>query len=52
MDILYTEFRDSKYRACPLLAQLVAAGHLGRKSGKGFITTTDIPRRHTRHDCR
>jgi 3-hydroxyacyl-CoA dehydrogenase len=26
MDILYTEFRDSKYRACPLLAQLVAAG--------------------------
>jgi len=36
MDILYTEFRDSKYRACPLLAQLVAAGHLGRKSGKGF----------------
>ncbi|RMC93667.1 3-hydroxybutyryl-CoA dehydrogenase [Aquitalea palustris] len=36
MDILYTEFRDSKYRACPLLAQLVAAGQLGRKSGKGF----------------
>ena len=36
MDILHREFRDSKYRACPLLAQLVAAGHLGRKSGKGF----------------
>lgn len=36
MDILHTEFRDSKYRACPLLAQLVAAGHLGRKSGQGF----------------
>jgi len=36
MDILYTEFRDSKYRACPLLVQLVAAGQLGRKSGKGF----------------
>lgn len=36
MDILYREFRDSKYRACPLLVQLVAAGHLGRKSGKGF----------------
>lgn len=36
MDILYTEFRDSKYRACPLLAQLVAAGQLGRKSGRGF----------------
>lgn len=36
MDILYHEFRDSKYRACPLLAQLVSAGHLGRKSGHGF----------------
>ncbi|SCK29085.1 3-hydroxybutyryl-CoA dehydrogenase [Vogesella sp. LIG4] len=36
MDILYREFRDSKYRACPLLVQLVAAGHLGRKSGQGF----------------
>lgn len=36
MDILHREFRDSKYRACPLLVQLVAAGHLGRKSGKGF----------------
>ncbi|MDC7717726.1 3-hydroxybutyryl-CoA dehydrogenase [Vogesella sp. DC21W] len=37
MDILYREFRDSKYRACPLLVQLVAAGQLGRKSGKGFF---------------
>nr|WP_294864959.1 3-hydroxybutyryl-CoA dehydrogenase [uncultured Pseudogulbenkiania sp.] len=36
MDILHDEFRDSKYRACPLLAQLVAAGRLGRKSGHGF----------------
>lgn len=36
MDILHTEFRDSKYRACPLLVQLVQAGHLGRKSGRGF----------------
>ncbi|MCP9758217.1 3-hydroxybutyryl-CoA dehydrogenase [Aquitalea sp. S1-19] len=36
MDILHTEFRDSKYRACPLLVQLVAAGQLGRKSGHGF----------------
>ncbi|MGL6071654.1 3-hydroxybutyryl-CoA dehydrogenase [Craterilacuibacter sp.] len=37
MDILHTEFRDSKYRACPLLVQLVAAGQLGRKSGHGFF---------------
>ncbi len=36
MDVLYHEFRDSKYRACPLLVQKVAAGHLGRKSGQGF----------------
>ena len=36
MDILHAEFRDSKYRACPLLVQLVAAGQLGRKSGHGF----------------
>lgn len=36
MDVLYHEFRDSKYRACPLLVQKVAAGNLGRKSGQGF----------------
>lgn len=36
MDVLYQEFRDSKYRACPLLAQKVAAGLLGKKSGQGF----------------
>lgn len=36
MDVLYREFRDSKYRACPLLARKVAAGELGRKSGRGF----------------
>jgi len=36
MDILYREFRDSKYRACPLLVQMVSAGRLGRKSGHGF----------------
>jgi 3-hydroxybutyryl-CoA dehydrogenase len=34
MQILHDEFADSKYRPCPLLKELVAAGHLGRKSGR------------------
>ncbi|MGB8519268.1 MAG: 3-hydroxybutyryl-CoA dehydrogenase [Candidatus Tumulicola sp.] len=38
MDVLYTGFADSKYRACPLLRQYVAAGWLGKKSGRGFYT--------------
>jgi 3-hydroxybutyryl-CoA dehydrogenase len=38
MDVLYDGFRDSKYRACPLLRNMVAAGHLGDKTGKGFYT--------------
>ncbi|HMZ82150.1 MAG TPA: 3-hydroxybutyryl-CoA dehydrogenase [Acidobacteriota bacterium] len=36
MEVLYDGFQDSKYRACPLLRQYVAAGWLGRKSGRGF----------------
>ena len=36
MDVLYREFSDSKYRACPLLRKMVDAGRLGRKSGRGF----------------
>src|SRR5882672_3285175 len=36
LDVLYMGFSDSKYRACPLLRKLVAAGWLGRKSGRGF----------------
>ena len=35
-DVLYTGFGDSKYRACSLLRKMVAAGWLGRKSGRGF----------------
>jgi 3-hydroxybutyryl-CoA dehydrogenase len=38
LDVLHTGFADSKYRACPLLRKMVAAGWLGRKSGRGFYT--------------
>ncbi|WP_102335445.1 3-hydroxybutyryl-CoA dehydrogenase [Salimicrobium jeotgali] len=36
MEILYDGFGDSKYRPCPLLKKYVAAGWLGKKSGRGF----------------
>ncbi len=36
LDVLFKGFGDSKYRACPLLRKYVAAGWLGRKSGRGF----------------
>jgi 3-hydroxybutyryl-CoA dehydrogenase len=36
LDALYAEFRDPNYAAMPLLRRMVAAGQLGRKSGKGF----------------
>ncbi len=37
MDTFYREFQDSKFRAAPLLRQMVRTGWLGRKSGKGFF---------------
>ena len=36
MDVLQRGIGDPKFRAAPLLRQMVAAGHLGRKSGRGF----------------
>jgi 3-hydroxybutyryl-CoA dehydrogenase len=41
MDVLYRGFGDPKFRAAPLLRQMVTAGHLGRKTGRGFYTYDD-----------
>jgi len=37
LDVLYNGFGDAKYAACPTLRKMVAAGRLGRKSGRGFF---------------
>ena len=38
LEVLHEGLGDPKYRPCPLLRRMVAAGHLGRKSGRGFYT--------------
>ncbi len=44
LDVLWDGFRDSRYRACPLLRTMVAAKKLGRKTGEGFYTYSAAPR--------
>jgi 3-hydroxybutyryl-CoA dehydrogenase len=36
MEVLHRQLGDDKYRPCPLLRKMVAAGHLGKKAGQGF----------------
>lgn len=38
LEVMHRGLGDPKYRPCPLLRKMVAAGHLGRKSGRGFYT--------------
>jgi len=41
LEVLHRDFGDDRYRPCPLLRKYVAAGWLGRKSGRGFYRYDD-----------
>ena len=42
MEVLHGGLGDDKYRPCPLLRRMVKAGHLGRKSGRGFYEYASV----------
>ena len=42
IEVLHESFNNPKYQPCPLLKTMVAAGHLGTKSGKGFYDYQEI----------
>jgi 3-hydroxybutyryl-CoA dehydrogenase len=44
LGVLHEGLGDDKYRPCPLLRRMVAAGHLGRKAGRGFYDYDETSR--------